>query len=160
MPVPRRLWDSCVVLDYLAGRPEVGETCSQIIAQAENRELEIVVSVVATIEVAYLDGSAHQESEDRIREFFGRAYIVPVAIDARVAEIARRLVRTYRADPKIKPFDATHLATAIQWRIPVIETTDRGLLRFDQREGEPRITIRRPLYEGPGSMPAFGNAPD
>ena len=152
MPLPRRLWDSCVLIDYLAGSAEVAEACNKIIAQAEMGVLEIVVSAMATIEVAYLEGSNDQDSEARIRELFGRSYIIPVAIDVQVASASRRLVRKYRSDPKSKPPDAAHLATAIQWGIPVIETTDPGLLRLDGLEGTPPIRIRRPVYEGPMRM--------
>ena len=153
MPVPpRRLWDSCVIIDYLAGRAEVADACSKTIEQAERGELEIVVSVMATVEVAYLEGADDQESELRIQELFGRNYIIPVAIDVRVASIARGLIRKYKGGPKLKPPDATHLATAVQWKIPVIETTDPDLLRFDGLQGEPPIEIRQPLYEGPVRM--------
>ena len=155
MPLPRRLWDSCVIIDYLAGSAGVAEACNKIIAQAELGELEIVVSAMATIEVAYLEGSDDQDSEARIRELFGRSYIIPVAIDVQVASAARRLVRKYRSDPKLKPPDAAHLATAIQWDIPVIETTDPDLLRLDRLEGTPPIAIRRPLHEGPMRMPGM-----
>ncbi len=153
MPTPRRLWDSCTIIGYLAGSPAVGETCSQIIEQAERGELAIVVSAMAMIEVAYLEGMDDQESERKIREFFGRDYIIPVAVDVRVASDTRGLVRKYRSGPKrIKPPDATHLATAILLDIPVIETTDQDLLRFNGHKG---VTIRRPLYEGPGRLPGM-----
>ena len=156
MPPPRRLWDSCVIIDYLAGRADVAEPCSEIIEQAERGEIEIVVSVIATIEVAYLAGSDDRDSEARIRELFGRSYIIPAAIDVRVASLARHLVRKYRTSPKIKPPDAAHLATAIQWNVPVVETTDPDLLRLDGLEGDPPITIRHPFYEGPMRMPGIG----
>ena len=152
MPLPRRLWDSCVIIDYLAGSAKA-EACNKIITQAERGELEIVVSTIATIEVAYLRGHDDQDSEARIRELFEREYVIPVAVDGRVASTARSLVRKYKSDPKLEPADAAHLATAIQWGIPVIETTDPDLLRLSRQEGTPPITIRRPLYEGPVRMP-------
>ena len=153
MRLPRRLWDSSVIIGYLAGQPDIANDCENIIEQAERGELEIVVSALATIEVAYLEGMDDRASEARIRELFDRKYIVPVAIDVRVAEIARGLVRKYKAGPKLKPADAAHLATAIQWKIPLLETTDLDLLRLDGNEGSPSITIRRPLYEGPVRLP-------
>ena len=153
--VSRRLWDSCVIIDYLAGRAEAAEACQKIIAQAERGELEIVVSAIATIEVAYLEGFNDQDAEAMIRELFGRSYIIPVAIDVQVASLARDLIRKYRVGLKLKPPDATHLATAIQWNIPVIETTDPDLLRLDGLEGAPPITIRQPLYEGTIPMPGM-----
>lgn len=148
MPGQRRLWDSSVVIGYLGGQVDIAVACSNIISRAEQGEAEIVVSVLATIEVAYLSGVDDQTSERLIREFFSRAYIIPVATDMRTASIARHLVRKYRGQPSLKPADATHLATAIQWRIPVLETTDPDLLRLDGAEGAPPITIRRPLQEG------------
>lgn len=57
MATPRRLWDSSVIIGYLAGSLEVAEDSTLIVEQAEQGELEIVVSAMATIEVAYLEGS-------------------------------------------------------------------------------------------------------
>ena len=102
MPLTRRLWDSSVVIGYLAGYESLKVQCQQIISQAERGEIEIVVSAMATIEAAYLEGYYESDSENRIREFFGRDYIVPVAIDAPVAATARILIRKYRSGPKLK----------------------------------------------------------
>ena len=148
MPPARRLWDSCIVIGYLAGYPDLRVQCEQIIGAARRGEVEIVVSALAMVETAYLTGQSDTDAEARIREFFGRDYVVPVQIDAPVASIARDLIRRHRNVRKIKPEDATHLATAMQWRIPIIETTDDDLLRFDKVEGSPLITVRHPLYEG------------
>ena len=155
MPGPRRLWDSSVVIGYLAGQADIADACGNIISRAEKGELEIVVSALATIEVAYLEGMDDQTSESMIRDLFSRDYIIPVAIDVHVAAIARGLVRKYKTGPKLKPPDAAHLASAIQWKIPVLETTDPDLLRLDGFEGSPAIIIRRPLYEGPIPMPGL-----
>ena len=103
MPAQRRLWDSCVIIDYLVGRAGVAESCSNIIEQAERGEIEIVVSALATIEVAYLQGFDDQDSEAKIREFFGRSYIIPAAIDVRVASLARDLIRKYKGGLRLKP---------------------------------------------------------
>ena len=150
----RRLWDSSIVIGYLAGYANLEPDCSNIIRQAEAGDLEIVVSEMAKVETAYLAGRSDEESENLIREFFSRDYIIPVGIDAQVSDIARRLVRKYRIYPKLKPPDAIHLATAILWNIPIIETTDTDLLRMDQKEGNPPIITRRPLYVG--TLPLLG----
>ncbi len=155
MPPARRLWDSCIVIGYLAGYPALREQCELIIEAAKRGELEIVVSALAMVEAAYLTGYSDSDAEDRIREFFGRRYVVPVQIDAPVAAIARDLIRRHRNTRKIGPEDATHLATAIQWKIPIIETTDDDLLRFDKVEGSPLITVREPLYEGGTALTLF-----
>ena len=107
-----------------------------------------MVSAVAMVEVAYLKGVPVENSEARIQEFFSRDYIVPIAIDSIVARVARRYIRGHT----LKPLDAIHLATAEVWRIPMLETTDPDLLKLDGWVGDPRITIRRPLYEGQASF--------
>ena len=33
MPNPRRLWDSCTIIDYLAGKTDVADACSKVIEQ-------------------------------------------------------------------------------------------------------------------------------
>ena len=155
MPGPRRLWDSSVVIGYLAGETYLAEPCGEIIAAAERGELEIAISVEPAIEVAYLKGHDDDASERIIRELLGRNYVIPIAVDMQVAAVARDLIRRHRTPPTIKPKDATHLATAIQWTIPVMETTDGGLLRFSRLEGNPPVTIRRPVYEGARRMSGF-----
>lgn len=152
MPASRRLWDSSVILSYLAGYELVAEHCQLIVEQAERGEVEIVVSTLAAAEVAYLDGYSTGASEDMIREFFGRDYIILVAVDAPLAALARSLVSRYRNEMRIKPADAIHLATAIQLNLPVLETTDGDLLRFDGLEGTLAVVVRRPLYDGPIRM--------
>ncbi len=151
MPPARRLWDSSVVIGYLAGYPELREQCELIIDSARRGEVEIVVSTLATIEAAYLAGYSNSDAETKILEFFGRRYVVLVQIDAPIAAIARDLVRRHRDTRKIKPIDAVHLATAMQWKIPTVETMDEDLLRFEKVEGSPLIAVRKPLYAGGGA---------
>ena len=106
------------------------------------------MSAIATVEVAYLKGVSEFTSEAMIQEFFGRNYIIPVNVDPPVTAIARRLVRTYRSTAtKLKPFDATHQATAIHVGVPLIETADPDLLQLDGYEGSPPIRIRKPVYQ-------------
>lgn len=152
---PRRLWDSVIVIGYLAGYEDLKPDCPQIIQQAQQGGLEIMVSEMAKVEAAYLEGRSDIESESLISEFFSRHYIIPVSVDDQVSKIARGLIRKYRNSLRIKPPDAVHLATALLWHLPVIETTDADFLRLDRREGNPPIIIRRPLYEGPQSLPGM-----
>ena len=149
------MWDSSVVIGYLAGEVGLAEPCEDIIAAAKRGELEIALSIEAAIEVAYLKGYDDDVSEKTIRELLGREYIIPITVDLQVAAVARDLIRRHKAPLKIHPKDATHLATAILWKIPVMETTDHGLLRFSGLEGNPAVTIRPPLYEGSRRMSGF-----
>ena len=155
MPASRRLWDSSVVIGYLAGDQRIYPACPQIIRQAELRETEILVSQMAIVETAYLEGVSDRDSALLIKEFFSREYIVPVSVDGPVSSLAQDLVRKYRSGPRIKPPDAIHLATAILWRIPVLETIDDPLLRFDQLEGTPLVSVRHPLNDGRQQLPGL-----
>lgn len=146
MAVPRRLWDSCIVLGYLSGQQDIKTDCEQIIEQAERGELEIMVSTIASAEVAYLPGLSSSDSELKIQEFFSRGYVIPAAFDISLTKTVRRLIREYQG---LKPLDAIHIATALQWQIPIIETTDPGLLALNGKEGSPKLVIRPPLYQGP-----------
>ena len=150
MPRPRRVWDSCIVIGYLAGYEELRSDCPNIIEEARQGRLEIVISVWATIEAAYLHGHSDSDSEGKIEEFFSRDYVIPVAIDTPNAAIARGLVRRHR---NLSPADAVHLAVAIQLHILILETTDPDLLGLSETEGNPPVVIRRPLHEGPRRLP-------
>ena len=148
MPPPRRLWCSCIVIGFLAGEEALQEHCPHIIEQARMGQLEIVVSAVAMAETAYLKELPPQEAEALIQEFFAPDYIVPVAVDPTVARAARAHIRQHH----LKSLDAIHLATAEVWRFPILETTDTDLLRLDRQVGNPRMQIRKPLYEEPSRL--------
>ncbi len=148
MPASRRLWDSSVIIGYLAGDQRLNPVCSQIIQQAERGETEILVSQMAIVETAYLRGLSDVDSERLIKEFFSREYVISVNVDGPVSSIAQSLVRKYRNNPNIKPQDAVHLATAILWQIPALETVDQPFTRFDGLEGSPPVSVRRPMYDG------------
>ena len=155
MPASRRLWDSSVVIGYLAGDQRLYPACAQIIQQAERNETEILVSQMAVVETAYLKGQSDADSERLIREFFSREYVIPVNVDGPVSAIAQGLIRKYRSNPGIKPPDAVHLATAILWQIPVVETADGPLRRFNRLEGSPLVSVRFPLYDGRQRIPGL-----
>ncbi len=74
MPVSQRLWDSSVILDYLSGNQGVQPDCDNLIRQARDGYLEIVVTAVTEAEVAFLNGLSAEVSEAKIREFFSRSY--------------------------------------------------------------------------------------
>ena len=151
----RRLWDSNVIIAHLGGESEHREATSAIIQQAQQGEIQIVVSALATIEVAYVRGRGDDISEEIIGDFFARDFVVLAALDARVAAVSRGLVRKYGRELGLGPHDAAHLATAIVQNIPIIEAIDGDLLELDGKEGQPAIAIRHPLYEGPRRFPSM-----
>ncbi len=150
MAIPRRLWDSCIVLGYLAGQKDIKTDCDQLIQQAERGELEIMVSTIVQAEVAYLFEQAPSVSDLKIiEEFFSRDYVITVAFDISLIKTVRQLIRGHKG---LQPFDAILIATALQWQIPIIETTDNYLLSLNGKEGNPPLIICRPLYQGPAKL--------
>lgn len=149
MPVQQRMWDTNIVLDYLSGNQRVQPDCDLIINEGGQGQLEIVVSTITETEVAHLSGLSATDSEAKIREFFSREYVVIATLDSPIARIARKLIRSYG----LSGADAAHLATAIRWHIPILETRDDKLLRISRQEGNPLIVIQHPRYEG--TMPMF-----
>lgn len=145
MALPRRLWDSNVILHYLAGKPVARPDCDLIIEDAERGQAEIVFSALAEAEVVLLE-SAAEDAELMIREFFSRSYVVRAALDLLVAQEARSLVRRHRG---LKPKDAIHIATALRYAVPLMETYDEELWKISDKEGDPPLVIRKPTYEGP-----------
>ena len=106
---------------------------------------EIVTSVLAEAEVAHLGTQVpHETAEGMIREFFERSYVVRTPFDRMIAEDVRRLIRSHRG---LTTLDAVHVATALRWRVPVLETYDDRLLALDKTEGNPPLIIRQPKWD-------------
>lgn len=88
------------------------------------------MSALSLAETVLLDSETDVDAERRIKEFFGRGYVILANVDQAVCEVARRLVRTYG----LKPLDAVHMATAIFYQVPVLETFDGDLLKLNGLE--------------------------
>jgi predicted nucleic acid-binding protein len=143
MAKPRRLWDASVIIDYLKGTGEAG-VCDDIIEHAGKGDLEIAVSMLAHAEVAKVDGS--ERDEGLIQEFFSRPYVISIAVTRQVTAEARRLVR----DGLVKrSADAIHAATALVYKIPILETTDLDDFKSVNGVGEPPLEVRKPVPFGP-----------
>ncbi len=147
----RRVWCSCVLLDYLAGKERARPHCDLIINDCKPGTEEIVIAALAEIEVIKLGGMSDSEAEDRIQEFFSRRYVIVAQLDRRTSEIARGIVRNYG----LKPLDASHVATAIRRGIPLLETYDGDMItRLNGKEG---LVVRHPTYEGMMPLPGLGS---
>ena len=152
MPAERRLWDSCTIIDYLKG-VDRAKPCIEIINHMRAGTWEIVISVIAEGEVAHLGNViSHETAEKMIQEFFGRPYVIRAGYDRLIAADVRRLIRSY---PGLTSLDAAHVATALRWHVPLLETYDDRLLALDGKEGNPPLTIQIPKWNEPSSGPLF-----
>ena len=75
-----------------------------------------------------------------------------MAIDVRVAAIARGTSQKVPGRALAQAARRRPLGDSHSVKIPVLETTDPDLLRLNSREGTPLVTIREPLFEGPFRM--------
>jgi predicted nucleic acid-binding protein len=143
MKLERRYWDSGCFLAILNREPGRVDTCAAILKAAERRDLEIVTSAFTITEVLYPKNGEKLAPEKRhtVRQFFRRRGIVLVNCDREVAEAAQ----DYVWDFNVRPKDAIHVASAIRWNVPVIETYDGGLLKLSEKvAGDPILIIRKP----------------
>ena len=150
----RRVWDSCTIIDYLSGASRASPHCHRIIDSASRGETEIIVSTLAAAEVANIKEQPGTAAEEMIQEFFGRDYVIQANVDMHVSKRARELVRNYPPSGNLKRLgvaDAIHLATALHWKIPILESYDDKLLErinADRHLLGAKILLRHPQYEG------------
>lgn len=149
-PQPKlaRVWDSCVITDYLTGRPNALAHAKPIVDAARRGEVQLWVSLFCEVEVAYLDGMDDAESERIITDFLAEDYVLPLFIDPFVSETARKLIRCFRIPGK----DAIHVASALRYGAPVFETFDKPLMG-KLKAPDPdnllgKLAIREPFYGG------------
>ena len=129
MSLPRRYWDSSTFLAWLLPEPEREAACRSVLRAAEDGELELVTSAITLTEVIKLKGKTElkREHEKKITDFFKNDYIILRNVDRFVALSAQRLVW----DRSLMPKDSIHVATALHWKIPVLDTFDDGLIALN-----------------------------
>ena len=154
MAAERRVWCSCTIIDYLKGA-ERAHPCIEVMEHMREGSQELVTSIIAEGEVAHLGNEfPHHIAEQRIKECFGRPYVVRAPFDRFIAEDVRRLIRTYQG---LTTPDAAHITTALRWHVSLLETYDERLLNLDGFEGDPPLRIRNPRWD-PYVGPLFGRS--
>lgn len=133
-------FDSCIFIELIQKSiPERFDACEDLRFKAENKELIIIASTLAIVEVQKLPdlGIIPEEQSKRILEFFENEYIVVRPVDRQTAEMAHGLTRTHGLTCN----DAIHAATALIAKVPVLYTYDaskgkrKGLIRHDLKLG-------------------------
>jgi predicted nucleic acid-binding protein len=170
--IRRLYWDSCAFLGLINNEAGKHPDCRAVWAEVERGEAEIITSFFTFAEVfkAKCEGPAKpldEDGEDKIAGFFASERILPVTVDRRTAELARRLMRRH---PECKkPTDAVHLASAILLNVDEMHTYDGSdLLKLNKlvaRQDGEMLTICTPYVpepellleakkDGPGEEPA------
>lgn len=117
--------------------------CQVVLDSAEAGRIELVISALTIAEVLLLRNqrAIPKERAQLVRDFFRRNYFVVVDVDRFIAERAQDLVWDYG----IKPKDAVHVATALDQRVPILDTYDEWLLGKSLAVGgTPPLVICKP----------------
>lgn len=125
----RYYWDACVFIDYLEKTPGRIDDIEAVLEEVlRNPSSVIYTSALSIVEVSFL--SAERNILDSailaaIDRMWNAQPFQIVEFNPIVARLARDLIRSgFSNGYRLKPYDATHLATA-QWltnnRIPITE---------------------------------------
>lgn len=104
------------------------EMCRDVLRRAEQGDVEIATSAFTLAEVCKRRSEPHDPSVN-LPAFFDQRFVVLVPVDKQVGLLAQQLQLTGVGN--VRPPDATHLASALTWSIPVFHTFDGGLLALD-----------------------------
>lgn len=136
-------WDSDCFLGWLQEEAGKVELCRGTLERAGKGEVGIITSSLALAEVLWMRGGPKlpEDKATKLRAFFRRSYIRVYNLTRGIAESAQDLVWHHDVRPK----DAVHVATAIELKVPTLETFDDGLLKKAGKIGAPPLVIRKPL---------------
>ncbi len=119
----RIYWDSNVWIAWDNNEFNTRALCTDLLKEAENGNLEIVISALAYSEFA--PGS--KEVDSILDKYFKRSSFIFVDINRVIAKNARDLVRKYQG---LSGADAVHLACAIYAKAKMLFTYDKDLLKI------------------------------
>ena len=149
-----RAWDAVVITYFLAGGEHARRLkLDEIVRETAANQSKILVSRLATAEVAYFGNNRnHDEVEPHIVAFFASNAIMVADVTDAITKLARRLVRDFRFDGA----DAVHVATAVHFEVPSIETCDSQMLGAGERmrnSGRYMTEVVEPTYSGQPGLP-------
>lgn len=151
MALDRRYWDSDAFLGHLNGESDKEAACESVLEAAEAGRIVIVTSALTIVEVLNIKRQKPipREHRDKVSAFFKQPFISVQNVTRRISEVARDVYWDHGVMPK----DAVHVATALVYKIPVLNTFDGVLLGIDRKLGDPPLRIEKP-YE-PGQTKLF-----
>lgn len=154
----RYYWDACAWIAYIkkempADDPRIKEPrfemCRRVLEQAQSREIEIVTSAFTLSEVCKNKSDPFGPGIN-LPAFFEQPYILLVSVDKQIGMKAQQL--QLAGVSGLKPADATHIASALVWDIPIFHTFDGKLLDLDKSlslTNGTQLRIMHPTSEDP-----------
>lgn len=139
-----RYWDTAAFLCLLQNA-EGSDVCASVLRAAETGQLRIVTSALTLVEVVKLrhNKAIPKADAEKIRLFFQHRYIEVKDLNRYIADAARGLVWNNGVDPK----DAIHVATALRFHVPRLDTFDGNLCKRDGQIGNPPLRIMYPSLD-------------
>jgi predicted nucleic acid-binding protein len=143
-------WDSDAFLGWLQEEPGKVELCDGTLTRVTKGEVLIVTSALTIAEVLWMRGAPMipVTKAELVRKFFRRSYIRVRNVTRAISEDAQDLVWSH----SIRPKDAIHVATALDAKVPFLETFDDRLLKQTGTVGDPPLVIRRPIATPQGKL--------
>lgn len=141
-------WDSNAFLAWLQNETGREAACKDTLDAARRGDFLIVTSALTLAEVLWLRGAPRlaEDKADILNGFFRRSCIRLVNLDRRIAQRAQRLVW----ESKVRPKDAVHVATALQYGCPILETFDGPLITTGLDLDD--LEIREPQEAAQGTL--------
>lgn len=155
---PRIYWDANAWIAYIRREMPASdnsikeprfEMCRDVLRRAENGDVEIVTSAFTLAEVCKRRAEAYDPTVN-LPAFFDQRYIVLVPVDKQVGLFAQNLQLTGVGG--LRPPDATHVASALVWDVPIFHTFDGPLRDLDkvfQSKNGSQLRIMMPGQEVP-----------
>ena len=125
------------------------EMCREVLRRADKGEVEIATSAFTLAEVCKRRAEAYDPTIN-LPAFFDQRFIILVPVDKQVGLLAQNLQLSGVGGPK--PADATHVASALVWDIPILHTFDGPLRKLDnvlQSKDGSQLRIMMPGQEVP-----------
>ncbi len=138
-----RYWDSGCFIAWFNKEAGRYDKCKATLDKAEAGEVLLVVSAITLIEVIKLKNHniIPKDKEEIIKAYFQNEFISVRNVDRNIGEIARDLIWGYNVQPK----DSIHVATALFYEVPILNTFDRDLIKLSKLVGgNPSLTICEP----------------
>lgn len=145
-------WDSCLFIAWMANetknrQPGDMDGLAEVVAMVDDQECYILSSVNTRGEV--LDSTLTDEAREKFQSLFCNPFFTFVNVSLPVSELASKIRDYYRnhkpQSMSVKLPDATHLATAILYKVDELHTFDAGdLIRFDGNVAGHPLKICKP----------------
>lgn len=148
-------WDSCVFLAYLNNEPGRAEVIEAIWGEiSTSDDTRILTASISIVEVGHLtiEKEKHKLLPDttaKIDKMWTDPSVLIVEVNSPIMYIARNLMRTATSHGwSLKPYDATHLATAI-WINTNVPTSIKEFYTYDDKLPKLTDLAGFPILEPP-----------